>query len=1240
MKLKNIESRESLTVQEALEGVKVRCKIAGYHRRNHFYEKANSYYRQCLQQLQVLQQQFNTGHATAGDSEQRAYQVNYIDVHFGIISTYYEQGKPDECAPYMLELKNRIDDWEPRESFYRCKYHLQLFDLDLHEMRARRKLSLKYSDLSRKLEEIKKHYFDPLKRCEECPKVDEFEAYYLYRIARAGLLEYSDDYENLVAAAQDYRIALKALRKISRKQRLENNLSIMQRQAMCQFNLSKVTLRLVKNGGRFKDAIRYLERAERTLTSSSSYTDSSFEVCRVRLQIAAVHEHENNLKGAIKLYKSVCDINREAVRSNPGLFNSLDLQLYVQLIKHIARLYVRGDGFVEASGVMVDYSSVMIEAPFLRINCLRLALKYLSLSRASSGVVESARLCAEVSLLLKSLAVPNIHLALNYMHGAARLDPDNDEYQKGLVELKKLYHDSYSGWSASILMQWQWCLNEYVYFNCEWYNGAKAHARDFMHARVRNITLPPSSRIQLVMMLSRIYCLLDQAHYQTIKTMLKYTASELLFPVVHSEDELRSVWRNQGCWNARLQDDKRSMSYSYRSGYGYDLFDDLKKIITECQPYAGKTDWLNKLSNIYHHSKHVHIGSQLITHSPPSVRKGTLVSQNSCMSMTMPRNRVILYPKMFSDILGSTEDTKKLYPALKHCHILRERHRTDPAVTTIAYPYERGIQSFISALRDNPERKEEERGRFVAQIAEIMTANDIDSSKASDVAAFILNSTAEAEGLFESKETFPVLDFLSSVFHGVFKILAQFACLCPSPTISYKFIASDLSGSDMSQASIMDRTLSDNISKISSLKKSALTTRDIRPINAAFGMLVSYHACRSDPKRLIELFKTVEPILPKSLLLFHRDKISQPVGSAQVVSSLSYLDIKVFPPSQFDDSSLISRDLICRMQYVHDAVYVQLPALFLVESEEAYHKRVNIIANVYLHIHFSLDQLMQRVISQAEGSVTLNYNHRYPCDEHKVAIMMQKIRCSGSFTEDGLSDFEALVRNSLAWWKDFRAIALEAKHAGIHRIEEHARFLLRHDDDTKSCLLDVYEPGYGKHKHPVAKFMFSLKNALEFTKHILHDGFSLISHLTPRVYKYTHVMASGADPTQLPDSRAVAWGSRHLSAQSVLSLGHASPRQPAQSLDKASISKLFAAGQLPKHIVEFIVSESERIKQIFDELRPGVDMAYYDALVAKCAAVSSVDDLSSLEVQVINRIGSMASEAQPSSSLARSSVAL
>ncbi len=779
-----------------------------------------------------------------------------------------------------------------------------------------------------------------------------------------------------------------ACRNFSAALKINSSHGSYRRYAAALFNLSRVKDKLDKN----EAAISFGEQA---LKIHRKYFGKDHPIsCRYHLELARLYEKlsltENNIENlqkSIDHLRKVYEVNSQILIAEPNIFHRFDLVEHHALLKRLAFLHVKLNNLLVAGQLYENEAAILAHHfPIEQLTCLELAAKYYSLSDDPVLVQRYASVLTKKSELLFSFSIPDHFGAITALREAYYCEPTED--RKSLLQAyENACQEFFQGWSTvspPLVQQWFFCVEQFRNFQQHCLSDVM-HSDDFFHWKEANLELSPQRRVQLMMILSRLHCLLDQSYNYFVKQYINRDSIKAqYFPWAASEEDLSTEWVNKGV--------------------NWDSFSSVRDALVKVQPfsrrdprYLRRTSWLFPLMTIANYAKHVHLGIQVLSKTPLQSRKGLLRRRFQGIELGVTRMSSNVYPFSFTEILDSADISQTIFDCFcasgllvvdPKAHSVSSIAEVDPVAAYLASEDE------STARAAHAEYEKKIRELTLARLPQL-TPRDIFS-----VASFLLNLAAQSKGLSETTQRIPISDFIDATFEGVAFLLQTFGRASPivSPPITID---------DFTDPFYLNRLpLSKLVECFTQFKESPKGCSLSEYDRIARQLIDSY--------LLTNCKNGIDDIL----------RHTKQYGPAWLYNKYSVMSVEYSAPMQSAD---VDHDLLARLDFVRKSIKDFAYSLF---RANAYHRMLfkNMAAGVYLQLHFVLDQIFQRYCSRLLCAI---YQENYPQNNADLNEVIQTFQFKGKSIS---TELVRLIRKSFSWWTDFRITSLRIKHANLDNL--------------------------------------------------------------------------------------------------------------------------------------------------------------------------------------------------------------
>lgn len=843
-------------------------------------------------------------------------------------------------------------------------------------------------------------------------------------------------------------------------------------------------------------------------------------ICRLHLEIARLFELDNNLDKAIEHVEKVNTVHKKNIKKEK--FHPFDLLQTLSMINRLAHWYAKKDDLLKAGKSFMDMAEVLkTDYPYQKLHCFNQALFYFQTLHDDD---KDERLAITLSHLAKAycdLPCPDYINALCMIKNAISLR-ETPERTSLATEIQGEYDKYFCGWPAESVIQWSWCLHNLSDFQQNWANSS-LHCDDFFHWQTFRLTLSPERRVQLMMLLSRLYCLLDHSYNYFVRKTIPTNEKtrNLYFPVKLSEYALENEWKiGQKVWERTV---KNAGGESTICGFGQPEFEKIRDAITKLQPFTSMDSWLFNLGVLYNYSKHVHIGVQQLPPHYLEKRCGLIKRCFTDIQIGLTRMSDEVYPLSFNHLLDNKKTSQEVYFRLVKQGLLKLKDSSD---TNVAHIVEiDAVSRYLDAMKNEAgdTQSVEACDQYTNIIFETLKDTSLNQSHAKQLADFLLNLKAQSKGLEEPQYQIEATPFVQSSFNGTAELLTNFSgnqaiirCEEQPATLAVE----ELTDTDANTVSPLDIFfLAKEYNKFFEIifeYKSRVSLYCIRNYHkAAFGVL-SFFLAHHVMEGIQKLLNEVNSVLPFCFVKRYLDQLKkwQPGEVGLIEQYAKIVEIPVFPVEI--ETRCIDDDLLERIKSIHQSIYYDLPFYLFLQDNHAKLMRINMSVDAYLQIIFILDQSIQRYLSRALGEVKLI---AFPGDKKSLDQIAKMLGTKGYSLDPRLL---TQIKDSFTWFKEFRLIQLKAKHANIKDLLT----LASGGFGSKSFTLHHLEPHRLDYSHTKCnisgvELLQKLKTALDFARSIVLGISQAMLALPNEPVLYNHLKKLKQAEKELP---------RHFSA--------------------------------------------------------------------------------------------------------------
>lgn len=1073
---------------DAADVAVIKCRVLASKLRNkHQYFSAKNYYHQAVSDIEIM-----LGELSETEHSQRlaCYRIWLLETKIDFCLTLFEQGCNSQCLDKLSEIESKID--KLNEGF---KGNAKERTLLLNYLLLRAETHVKSEDI-----EKAKEYLGKAKLLFDSNTSPEFKA--RLSTAIANLFRQEGNFKD---ASTNYGKAFRYLYEVVKSNPTRGGCL---RYASSTFNLA----RSYGENGLYKKGIGYLTPVINLLTEFEEIGAEDPLTCRLRLEMARLYECDDQLQDAIHQAEAVNCVHKKNLGGEAKIqFHPFDLREHLGLVKRLAYWYAKVNGPLEAGNCFIDAADALKAGyPYQRMHCLKQALCYF---QAVDGPERNELLAATLTSLAetyKELPCPDLISALATIKNAISLQesPERTALQEN-IQIE--YEAQFRGWHPEWIIQWSWCLHNLSDFQQNWASFG-SHRDDFFHWQAESQVLPPQRRVQLAMLLSRLYCLLDQSYNYFIKQTVyageKNPPHNLYFPFGLSRHCLDKKWREeQMVWDRSVV----IAGVGRQLGFNTASFRQVRDTIIGIQPFESETSVLFKLQVVTNYSKHVHIGVQIVPPNDVQMRSGLIKRRFSGVKIGFTRMGGQVCPFSFTDLLGNPEASKDAYRLLLDAGMLIREDPLDDDVAIVS-PHS-DIDKYLRAITDvnSAEAALEACKDYSRLIAHEVRNTAIGQRGAEMIGRFLLNLVAQARGLEETQDSIDGIPFIDDSCRDTSRLLHLLSA--NQETITGEHPAAVIAVEELTQVDAIQNKSFDSLDEqyqetlllLRRLDPKKVKLPLVRRYHEAAAGLFSYFLALHSAEDIDRLLADVRFVLPACLVKSYLDRLNE-WQSSRVVPP----EIPLF--SAGTDTDCIDDDLLARIKYVHKIVYYNLPFYLFLQNPSAKMLRINMSVDVYLQIHFILDQIYKRYVSKSLGEVS---NELYPVslnalDKEKNEVSEKLFRAGHVLP----ADLSADIGKSFGWWRNFRLLTLRAKHCRLGEIAQ-----LAGPGFSNACNLPDLDPSradYVSGRNPPeynlklsgrngVKLLQMLKTALCDTQAIVLKFSQAIAALPPTVKVYNHL---------------------------------------------------------------------------------------------------------------------------------------
>ena len=742
------------------------------------------------------------------------------------------------------------------------------------------------------------------------------------------------------------------------------------------------------------------------------FTEETHTVCQFRCELARVYALMGEFSHAIIELTQVYNVNLNILRTEASSFHSLDLFEIIEMSKKLSRWYLRLGKESHAIKPLLAAVSVLNAHPQLQLSLLNTALLY---EKTFPSEKENARVLADLhthaSEILQSLRPPHVHTALRHMAKAVQLFSTPARLKAESVLLKQ-YHDAFHHWSKERVMQWEYCLDQYNSLSQSWLQFTEAHPDDFFHASKTNHILPASQRIEFSMLLTRMYCLLDQEYQNTMTQVFPKKRKHLYFPVALSEKQLQKYWKKQGCW-----DEPPRPGYITDSplGFLHPYFSTLKQAISQHQPFT-KEQWLIHLCAICNFSKHVHIGVQALPTQVTQERRGLIHRRYTGIKVGVTRMNSKVHPLSFLHITENEDSSRELYLCLTHSGLITPVESSDPEVAEVnELPC---VKDYITTLSlpDGQSACSKSVKTYSSLVSDAIKTSSLQDNIIFPITTMLLNFKAQENGLAEASMLIDIDQLISQSLLGIQSVIHSLVQFQQPQAVAAEPATYTKSGSTALTFDELEK------------EYATLLVRLGEPVNKTIGMIrlarshltkiINTLSLRNDFTSISTYLKQAKLSLPSYILHEQYDRILRLTGD-----HFPHPHLSKEPPLILSCKTLLDDDLYARLMYAQKNTYTVLPILYLTETPG---KRVNILISTFITLQFVLDQAFTRLMSRAMGKSRLCV---FPQHTKRLKHFLKKL--TNIKPDLDTTELQTEYELSKRWRTQTTAPTLQAKHQNI-----------------------------------------------------------------------------------------------------------------------------------------------------------------------------------------------------------------
>lgn len=815
--------------------------------------------------------------------------------------------------------------------------------------------------------------------------------------------------------------------------------------------------RAITQFGQIDKAVECVNNAIASLTTNWEPENSLR--CLLYLEQARLKELEKKYDEAIANLECINEIHQNIIkeqkkRPKNDRLQELDLLVHLLMIKRLATWYVKVKNPVKAGEVYLATAKALDETyPYQQLACLNQALFYFQAIDDSDKPKRLADVLTSIAESNRSLPYPDMIRSLCAIKNAIAIEKD-EEREKLLFAIQHEYDDRFGGWPHEWMVQWSWCVSEYSEFKQSWASDS-LHGDEFFHWDTVPLVFPPKQRVRLLMLLSRLSCILDQSYFYLVTSVdFKSKADrKLLFPIKQSLSKLQNSWCR---FEAHFVKKSEKMDGSSED---IDFFLPIKEAITESQEFSDQASvqefWLPRLRRISDFSKHVRLGDQRITEEAIDYRSGLLRRKFTDVNIGISRRRGVgLHPLSFFSLFNSTIKSRSTYKALLTAGMVSPIDPADLDLSTLncgdtRQDFQNKVQEAVSALLSAEETK-----RLVDFLLILMDQN--------------------SESIKNTDEFIQVEPFLVRCFHGIdgfLKLFTRQLRLVLNETEPLIIAVESIADVNSVRAGHFDQ-LSEDYNKrkktLSSCHNSPRATLDLYgALHLVASRMLNYflvHDSVEDVKRLISelttFFSTIACITQQ-----YQNKIAP------------WFKIDINFPILPESSILrLDDDLDFRMRSIERNIFLAVPYWMMSPDSVSEVECINAIINAYIETHFVLDQIHMRSIVQARK--TFNGPEPFPKKKKQYEKSLVQFIDAKCPLPEKLAQAINPESNS---WPVWHGMSCELKHASIKKILNQLSGIRL----KEIGLVELDLPSFEKIKDPRLKLLTELKNLFYFMRNIV-----------------------------------------------------------------------------------------------------------------------------------------------------------
>lgn len=907
-----------------------------------------------------------------------------------------------------------------------------------------------------------------------------------YKSIEASILRLNKDWERSTAK---YKEVVDLCGKIRTKYR---SIGAYQRYAKANFNLSRSAAE-AKNFDLMLSSIKEAKR----IASKYLKTDHP-ETCRYAIEYARalrikatilkpIGEKPESLIILAKQELLAITKQHELYLADEKFTNNLtdaDLLEHKYLLEELESIDIQLKNGDEI-GVRYERNAILVhkKMPYLALDFIDKAFFYFDkVTEPKDASISCNRILNLKAKVLSSLNIPDHTGAIIAAKKASQYLGKEIDSQE-LAMNSKTWLNFFNNWRLEWVIQWNWCVKSYREFYNNWYK-AQFEKDDIYHQRNSQLVILPIDRVKLMMIVSRLRMLIDQAYLYCIEKTTSASKSgrrNLFFPIAHTKSHLSSIWKKQGV--------EKLIERPYMS--------DLKKAIIKIQPFnssASKNNWLFNLNTINNFNKHSHIGVQSMPKQSMIEKRGLIMKRFKDMQIGVCRTNRMIYPHMLAHMFpGYNEVSTFAFLSDSSIQLINIRESFDwyGELNMQLDP----VKDYIKALKD-VKGMQKARTAYNNYFKLVKKAFEISSFQESDLhrlTEYLLNLAAQSEGLVLTSDKIELTAFIENTFVGVAGILSSAAKIHACP-INFELANIQRDVRKITIGENIDELFDTSLTNYLSSKK----LDDLRFLDYYARHIARSYIINGDTQTASKHMHKLMAIVPYWLkydyndLLFHLNQSPKKVINSSITNDKSW--------------HIIDDDIIARIVTIEEIIFYKLPLNLFRHGNKAKYKFTNELVNACTVIHYILDQTWMRLYDRTFGAISGRSSgilSKYPANNDQAKATIKQLQASSAKLIFP-TELQKIILSSMTWWESLRETALKLKHSSIKEILLIANNAL---GDEAVSILDVKSDNYAfkKTKIKTVQQMCKLRMAFDSTAQFVSEAFKFIEKNQVSINLFDHM---------------------------------------------------------------------------------------------------------------------------------------